>query len=192
MSESIEWFLKIIRVAGVNFPISAALVQLQAEHDSELVALKFKELEDPISFLHDDMYEVTKIIYQNLRNKDSISLDFEDEFYLRYSRVLAVIEKEGFISKNSVFGSRIPLGINIIDASYIMYMCNLKEDPKKMQEIIDIVDRCEVGLWLHGDDLKDSIGLPKYVIRAVFEIYENKGFGILSKTIGSCDYLGSA
>ncbi|HIG64615.1 MAG TPA: hypothetical protein EYQ43_03410 [Methyloprofundus sp.] len=58
-----------------------------------------------------------------------------------------------------------------------------------MQEIIDIVERCEAELWLHGSDLKASIGLPKYVIRAVFEIYESKGFGALSKTIGSCNYL---
>ena len=192
MSKSIEWFLKIIRIAGVNFPGSASLVQLQAEYDSDLIASKLKKLEDPISFLHEDMPEVSMEIYQKLRNEDTINLDFEDVFYLKYSRVLAILAKERFISKKSVKGSRIPLGINVIDASYIMYMCSLKEDLKKMQEIIDIVERCEVGLWLHGDDLKDSIGLPKSVIHAVFEIYESKGFGILSKTMGSCEYLGSA
>lgn len=187
-----EWFLKIIRIAGVNFPVSASLVQLQAEHDSELVALKFKKLENPISFLHEDMPEVSRKIYQKLRGEDTVSLNFEDKFYLKYSRVLAVLEKKKYISKNSVLFSTIPLGINIVDASYIMYMCSLEENSKKMQEIIDIVDRCEVGLRLHGDELKDSVGLPRCVIRAIFEIYESKGFGTLSKRVGSCDYLGNA
>ncbi len=32
---NIEWFFKIIRIAGVNFPVAASLVQLQAEIDSD-------------------------------------------------------------------------------------------------------------------------------------------------------------
>jgi len=71
-------------------------------------------------------------------------------------------------------------------------MCVLAEDHNKMQEIVKIVDSCEVGKWLDGEKLKYEIGLPKYVIRAVFEIYEAKGYGILSKTIGSCLYMGKA
>lgn len=192
MSASMEWFFKIVRIAGANFPVAASLVQLQAELDSEVMALRFKKLEDPISFLHEDIPDVSRLIYQKLRDKDSINLDFEEDFYTKYRRALAVLEKERFISKNGVYGSRIPLGINIIDASYIMYMCSLEEASTKMQEIIGIVDRCEVGLWLNGHDLKDSIGVPKYVIRAIFEIYESKGFGILSKEIGSCSYMGNA
>jgi hypothetical protein len=192
MNTSMEWFFKIVRVAGVNFPVAASLVQLQAELNSEVMALKFKKLEDPISFLHEDIPEISRLIYQKLRDNDSIILDFEEDFYTKYSRVLAVLEKERFISKNVVLGSRIPLGINIIDASYIMYLCSLEEDSQKMQEIIEIIDRCEVGLWLNELDLKNSIGLPKYVIRAIFEIYESKGFGILSKEVGSCNYMGNA
>lgn len=192
MSNSFEWFLKVIRIAGVNFPVAASLVQFQAENDSEAMALRLQKLEDPISFLHEDLPEISKEIYQQLRANDSISLDFEEDFYIKYSRALAVLETQGFISKMSVVGSRIPLGIKIIDASYIMYMCNLAEDSQKMQEIVEIVDRCEVGLWLNGDELKTSVGLPRYVIRGVFEIYESKGFGILSKAIGSCKYMGNA
>ncbi|MHC9510273.1 hypothetical protein [Kangiella sp. M94] len=29
-----DWFFKLIRIAGVNFPVAASLVQLQAEIDA--------------------------------------------------------------------------------------------------------------------------------------------------------------
>lgn len=119
-------------------------------------------------------------------------MNFPDEFYTKYSRPLAALDSEGLISKKSVLGSQLPRGINLTDASFIMYMCNLWEDSNKMIEIIDIVDRCEIGLWLDGDQLKDSLNLPRYVIRAVFEIYEAKGYGILSRTLNSCKYLSNA
>ena len=70
-------------------------------------------------------------------------------------------------------------------------MCALAEDQNKMKEIVEIVDRCEIGGWLDGEKLKIEIGLPKYVIRAIFEVYEAKGYGILSKEIGSCKYLSN-
>lgn len=187
-----EWFFKVVRVAGANFPGAASLVQLQAELDSSAMMSRLEKLEDPISNLHEDIPEVAKEIYKEMKTSDSIDLDFSDEFYTQYSRPLAALESAGLISKNGVLGSRIPRGINLIDPSFIMYMCNLAEDAKKMQEIVEIVDRCEVDLWLNGDELKESVGLPKYVIRAVFEIYESKGYGIVSKTLGSCEYLSNA
>ncbi len=192
MSNTMEWFLKLIRIAGVNFPGSASLVQLQAEIDSDKIAKRLQKLEDPISYIHEDVPAASKEIYQRLSFNDSVNLDFDEEFYTKYSRPLAALAKKSFISKNSVIGSRIPRGINLIDPTYIMYMCALAEDQNKMQEIVKIVDSCEVGKWLDGEKIKYEIGLPKYVIRAVFEIYEAKGYGILSKTIGSCQYMGNA
>ena len=187
-----DWFLKIVRIAGVNFPGAASLVQMQAEIDSAAMESRLKKFEDPISYLHEDIPELAKIIYQNIQVNDSINLNFPDEFYTKYSRPLAALESVGLIYKNNVLASRIPRGINLIDASFIMYMCNLAEDPKKMLEIVDIVDGCEIGLWLDGEQLKNSLNLPKYVIRAVFEIYEAKGYGILSRTLNSCSYLSNA
>jgi hypothetical protein len=192
MSKTMEWFFKIVRVAGVNFPGAASLVQLQAELDADAMTSRLEKLEDPISYLHEDVPEVAKEIYEKLKATDSVKLNFSEDFYTRYSRPLAALVSAGLISKNSVFGSIIPMGINLIDPSFIMYMCNIAEEAKKMQAIVEIVDRCKVGTWLNGDELKKNIGLPKYVIRAVFEIYESKGYGIVSKTSGSCKYLGQA
>lgn len=187
-----EWFLKVVRVAGVNFPGAASFVQLQAELDSSAMTRRLEKLEDPISYLHDDAANLAREIYESLKASDSVYLDFSEEFYTGYSRPLAAFESAGLISINNVLGSRIPRGINLKDPSFIMYMCNLAEEPRKMREIAEIVDRCEVGLWLDGEQLKESIGLPKYVIRALFQIYESKGYGIMSKTNGSCKYMGNA
>jgi hypothetical protein len=192
MSQAMEWFLKVVRIAGVNFPGAASFVQLQAELDSSAMKSRLEKLEDPISDLHEDIPKVAKSIYKEMKSSDSVNLDFSDEFYNQYSRPLAALESAKLISKNGVIGSRIPISINLIDPSFIMYMCNLAEDQKKMQEIVDIVERCEIGIWLNGDELKDSVGLPKYVIRAVFKIYAAKGYGIVSNSIGSCKYEGKA
>lgn len=187
-----EWFFKIVRVAGANFPGSASLVQLQAELDSKATMNRLEKLEDPISFLQEDVPELVRELYKEMKTTDSINLEFPDEFYSRYSRSLASLEAAKLISKNSVLGSKIPRGINLIDPSFIMYMCNLAEDAEKMQSLIEIIDHCEIGVWLHGDALKESVGLPKSVIRAAFEIYESKGYGILSKAVGSCQYMSNA
>ncbi len=123
-----SWFFKMIRVAGANFPGSASLVQLQAELDSEKFEDRLKNLEDPISCLHEDISKLSSTIYGKFRELDSISLDFDEKFYNRYSRALAVFETNRLISKNSVMGSRIPLGINLIDPSFILYMAKFFED----------------------------------------------------------------
>ena len=192
MSNTMEWFSKLIRIAGVNFPGAAPLVQFQAELDSDKMAERLQKLEDPISYLQEDVQAASKAIYHESCVNDSANLNFDEEFYAKYSRPLAALTKQSFISKKSVIGSRMPRGITLIDPTYIMYMCALAKDQNKMQEIVKIVDSCGIGKWLDGEKLKHEIGLPKYVIRAVFEIYEAKGYGFLSKTIGSCQYLGNA
>lgn len=187
-----DWFLKIIRIAGVNFAGAASLVQMQAEIDSAAMKMRLKKLEDPISYLHEDVPELAKKIYLELKTNDSVSLDFTDDFYTKYSRPLAALDSAGLIYRTRVIGSKIPIRTTIIDPTFIMYMCNLAEDTNKMNEIVEIVDRCETGLWLYGDQLKDSVQLPITVIGAVFKIYESKGYGITSKEIGSCKYFATA
>ena len=192
MSNKMEWFIKLVRIAGVNFPCAASMVQLQAEIDSDKIEERLNKLEHPISFLHEDVPAASKDIYKNLCENDSENLDFSDVFYRKYSRPIAALSKKNYISVTRCIGSQIPRGITLIDPTFIMYMCALAEDENKMQTIVDIVDNCEVGKWLDGDIIKNDVGLPKYVIRAVFEIFEAKGYGILSKIIGSCRYKGNA
>lgn len=178
-----DWFLKLVRIAGVNFPGSASMVQLQAEIDSGNIKTRLKTLENPISQLHEDIPEISKQIYAELKDKDSVNLDFEEGFYRRFSHALAVLNTQGLISKDN-------RTINLIDPSYIIYMCTLAEEDRKMQEIMDIVGGCEIDQSIDAKLLTDSLGLPKYVISAVFQIYEAKDYGYCSGGFKKFRYTG--
>ena len=187
-----DWFFKLVRIAGVNFPGAASLVQLQAEIDSHKMSKLIDSFRDPISFLHEDVQVVSIQIYEQLKIKDSVVLCFTDEFYSKYSRAIAALNSQGLIVKKDAAGYKFPLAIQLADASYIMYMCRLAEDSHKMDKITSIVDKCEIGSWLDGEQLSKEIGLPASVIRSIFSIYESKGYGYLSKEIGTCSYMGQA
>ena len=187
-----DWFFSIMRVAGASFPVASSLVQLQSEIDSKALLERVQKLEDPVSFLHDEVPALSKAIYHKLKSQESTKLLFSDEFYSKYSRPLAVLESHGFIKGCHAIEKRYASGIRLCDPSFIMYLCAIAEDKDKMEELLKIVDSCEVGKWLGGNDIRADIELPLPVIKAVFDIYESKGYGLCSKTIGAVRYLGKA
>jgi len=190
MASKSDWFIKIVRIGGASFPGTASLVQFQAELDAIQVREKLQKLEDPISYLHDDVPELSKEIYKALEQQDSVKLDFDDDFYSKYGRALAVIESQGLISTSGALGKTFPLDINLIDPSFIMYICSLSNIDSKMEELFRIVDSCDKGKSLNGDSISQELILPRYVIKAVFQIFESKGYGFCSGAIGSCKYTG--
>ena len=117
-------------------------------------------------------------------------MDFDDEFYNKFSRALAALESQGYIKGGHAIGKNYAAGIRLVDPSYIMYLCAIEEDEKKMESLVKIVDDCEIGQWLDGNRMEIDLPLP--VIKAVFDIYESKGFGICSRELGSCKYMGKA
>ena len=187
-----DWFFAIVRMAGVAFPVASSLVQLQAEIDSKALKERVARLEDPVSYLHDDVPELCRELYRELKLKNSEKLDFDEHFYSKYSRALAALESQGYIKGSHAIGKRFAAGIRLVDPSYIMYLCALEEDDLKMEALLKVVDSCKVGEWLDGRRIQEDIDLPLPVIRAVFDIYESKGFGICSKEIRACQYLGKA
>jgi uncharacterized protein (UPF0335 family) len=187
-----NWFFKTVRIAGASFPGAGSLVQFQAELDAETLNERIHKLEDPISTLHEDIYDLSKEIYSELKNSDSNSLNFNETFYTNYSRALAALGSRGLITQDNVIGSRIPLGLNLVDPTYILYMASQFENQNSMQEIFDIVDRCQIGESVSAEQLSEALGLPKYVIRSVFEVFESKGFGCRSGGLTKFRYTGKA
>lgn len=172
--------------------MASSLIQLQSEIDSKALLRRVDKLEDPVSFLHDDVPKLSKSIYQELRSEESINLSFSDEFYTQYIRALAALESQGFIEGLHTIGKKYAAGIHLNDPSYIMYLCAVAENKERMEKLIKIVDACEVGKWLDGTKIKSEVDLPLPVIKAVFDIYESKGFGFCSKEIGTTLYMGKA
>lgn len=140
--------------------------------------------------MHEDVALVSKEIYQVLKEINAPLLKFEEDFYTRFSIPLAVLEKSGFIKHETILASRIPAGTTLKDPSSVIYMCPLAENKAKMVEAIDLVDGCEPGVWIDGKTLSASLDLPDFVLNSIFKIYEAKGYGLVSKTINECKYLG--
>lgn len=185
-----NWFFSIIRIAGASFPVASSFVQLQSEIDAEAMKESINKLSDPISYLHDDVPELSKLIYSELKISDSRKLYFDETVYKKYSRALAALESKGYIKGCHTTVKSYAEGICLPDPSYIMYLCVLAEDSEKMEKLVAIVDSCEIGKWLNGKEIKTEIDLPLEVIKAVFEIYESKGYGLCSKAVGAARYMG--
>lgn len=192
MERHMDWLLSILKIAGASFPVASSIVQFLAEAESKALMERMDRLEDPVSCIHDDVPELSRLIYRKLKLEKLAKLDFDDEFYKKYSRALAALESHGFIQGGHALGKKYAAGIRLVDPSYIMYLCALEEDGKKMESLIKVVKDCEVGKWLYGENIQTSINLPLRVIKAVFDIYESKGYGLCSKEIGSTKYMGKA
>ncbi|WP_146161632.1 hypothetical protein [Pseudothauera lacus] len=187
-----DWLLSIVRVAGASFPVASSLVQLNSEIESKALLQRVAKLEDPISHLHEQVPELSKHIYQKIKETNSNSIEFADNFYKEYSRPLAALESQKFIKGCHAIGKQFAAGLRVVDPSYIMYMCALTEEAQKMEALINKVDSCWVGKWINGVEIHESLNIPLPVAQAVFEIYEDKGYGLCSKTIGEYKYMGKA
>jgi len=192
MNRNLEWLMSIIRIVGSSFPRTSWLVQLQTEINSKELLERLDKYEDPISYLHKDIPELSRFVYQMLKleNSDSLKLEFNDEFYNKYSQALAILESNGYIKGCHILGKKYAFGFRLVDPSYILYLCYLEEDGKKMLSLINVVDSCKKGECLDGKTVQNSINLPIPVIKAVFDIFESKGYGWCSKEIGTIKYMG--
>ena len=187
-----DWLLSIVRVAGASFPVASSLVQLNSEIESKALFQRVSRLEDPISHLHEQVPELSKHIYEEVKKTNSTSVEFTDHFYKEFNRPLAALESHKFIKGSHAIGKQFAIGLIVVDPSYIMYMCALAEESQKMEALINTVDSCEVGKWINGVEIHESLEIPLPVVQAVFKIYETKGYGLCSKTIGESKYMGKA
>jgi hypothetical protein len=93
----LDWFTSIVKMAAASFPGAASFAQLLSDLESEEIRERLVKLEDPISNLHPDVKELSRLLYKAIKETDESHLEFKDEFYQRYSRALASLESEGLI-----------------------------------------------------------------------------------------------
>lgn len=184
-----EWLAALIRSVGSSFPGASSLVQLNSEIESSKVKERLDRLEDPISSLHPDVPEVSSEIYDAVKSSNSNGVDFDDEFYARSSRPLAALEAYGALRGEHAIGKRFACGVRVTSPAYMLYMAALFASSKSMSRLVETVDKCEPGSWIDGDSVASELGLPSPVVRAVFEIYRDKGYGLMSGEIGSNNYM---
>jgi len=187
-----NWFYSIVRIAGASFPVASSLVQLQSEIDSKALNKRVAKLEDPVSNIHMDIPKLARIIYKELKNKDGIKISFDESFFKKYGRPLAMLEAHGYIEGEGTINSIYNTHILLNDPTFIMYLCALEEEVSTMETLVDTVDNCPIGNHLKSNELKKKYKLPTPVITAVFEIFESKGYGICAKGLGGATYTGKA
>lgn len=190
--DPMKWLCAIIRIVGVSFPGMSSLVQLQAELDANSIDDRLKKLEDPISALHEDVPELSKLIYSRIQIAESNSISLDDSSYAKFRRALASLESAGHIRGAHALGKRFAAGLRVENATYMLYMCSLFEDESKMDKLIEIVESCHRGQSLRAQNVMQETGLANAVINAVFKIFEAKGYGIRSKEVGlNQAYMGT-
>ncbi len=76
----------------------------------------------------------------------------------------------------------------------MMYLCHLHlyENSERMESFSRILDECKIGQQLNGKEIANELELPVPVVAACFEVYEAKGYGLCSETIGAVNYCGIA
>jgi len=181
------YFSILARMAGSANPIIGPLLQAQGEPDSQAMQARLLMLEDPLSALHPDVKETSRLVYTALKAKNDTYLQFNDEFYIRYDRVLSMLVAHRYITTTASIGHRYYGGIRCSPA-YTIYMCGLFEDTSKMDRLAEVMDNCRMGHSLYAQVTARDLGLPLPVVTAAFDGYESNGWGVCSKTLGEVTY----
>jgi len=188
----LEWLFRIARSFGATVPAAAFWVQLQSELDTKDIKERVHALEDPISRLHPQVPELSRILYAALREIDYGPIELSPQDLETYSRPLAILEANGYLGgTHGLGGHRFLGGVYLTDTRFIVfYLCPRFEDNKKMRALTDAIDSSPRGRQLDGEQLKAELDLPLPTIRAVFALYESQGLGILSKETRTTRYCG--
>lgn len=160
-----------------------------SEIQTDKVNHRLDYLEDPISSLHPDVKALSSEIYSALRSGASTHLAFDDAFYQRFRRPLAALEAQGDIKGGHTIGKRYAVGLSITSSRHILYMAALFESDRAMAKLVQAVDTCKPNTRLDGNVVAAGLGLPVPVVRAVLELYRDKGYGLLSNEVGSNVYV---
>lgn len=183
------WIASLARIVGSTLPFGSIAVQLSAELDSRQVQQRLRRLEDPISALHPDVRAVSELIYASMGQSVSTKVVLPNQEMQQFARPIALLEGSGLITGTHGIGQRFVGGFWVTNPQYVLYMAALYEEPDLMERFVALVDSSPPGSWLIGTQLAKEYALPVPVVRAVFQFYEQRGLGILSKEIGTANYL---
>lgn len=189
MTNKVDWFFKILRVSSAWNPIAAVFLQMQSEIDGAEMNRRLDSLEDPISSNCENSSDLCRALYADIKgSKDS----FPQKYYIHFSRPLAFFESEGYLKRKMQVGTPYAYGIEYFEPTFVLYLARLFECQTSMLELYTRIEECDIGVWIDGIQLSETLNIPETVVRSVFTLYMDKGFGILSKEIGTCNYQGIA
>ncbi|MES3035273.1 MAG: hypothetical protein V4813_14845 [Gemmatimonadota bacterium] len=187
-----NWLFPLARVIGAGIPFGGVLVQISAELDSRQVQQRLTKLEDPISALHPDVRDFSRVVYEQMRATQTSRIQFADDDLTRHARVIALLENAGHLRGSHAIGQRHPIALWLESPQYVLYMAALYEDTDAMGRVFSHLDSAPPGTWLKGEGLATQYEVPLPVVRALFELYDSRGLGVLSKETGATNYMSRA
>ncbi len=187
----VDWFVRLAKVAGASNPLTAWLVQLEDELAAAELERRVQALEDPLSDLHPDMREVASLIWEQVRESDSRVVELDPGAYKTFARCLAELESLGLIAGRHALGGRFVAGLRVRDPTFTVYMARLFGSGQGVDRVVQAVDSCSEGTWLDGRKLASDCDVPVQLVDAIFRLYEQRGYGIVSKTLGEVAYCGT-
>lgn len=186
------WIAALSRIVGAGMPFGGVAVQISAELESRDVQRRLRQIEDPISALHPDVRAVSELIYERLRGAGLSKIELSDTEQDQYARPLAMLEAEGLLDGTHVIGSHYSVGYWLRNPTFVLYMAALFEDADLMERLVEQIDQLKRGTWLNGIQLAEELALPVRTVQAVLELYARKGLGLMSREIGTVNYMARA
>jgi hypothetical protein len=186
------WIATLLRIGATLVPGTAPLLQAMAELDAAEVERRLRELEDPISTIHPGVAELATELYQRLpAYSPSATFELTDDFMQEWWRPLHLLDGQQLIKLRHTLGAP-PRAVSSMNPLFVAYMAQRAEDARKMREIARRIEECEPGKWVNGKVVSDDMGIPLPVTCALMKIYESGGYGVMSRELGTANYLGRA
>lgn len=184
----------LLRVVAACTPFGSMGNQLRAEINEDELNKKLAFLDDPIGIIHEDVPELSEIIYKQIQAETEYTtarIELDDEQYQKYSVAIKRLENAGLLHKNLALFNAAPRALNELSPTYIMYMANKFDDFTKLKLLSRDIKNCPSGKWLNGRELASEVQLPLPVVHACLKKHEIDGHGIMSQSMNESRYMAS-
>lgn len=133
--------------------------------------------------------ELSELLYSKIQSQDVLSMAFDwcDPF-LPFARELRELEASGVLNSRAMVDktNEFKEGFRL-DPIFVAYLGQRYADPREMRKLTNAIENADEQL--NGLKLRTWIDVPVVVIHSFFKLYEAKGQGIVSETVGESIYI---
>lgn len=143
---------------------------------------RLRAFEDPILALDANMEAVCLVLYQAFKIKTMPIVNYVqlvDEAYQINERQLRLLKAKGHLAFDNAAGCSIPKGIELT-AEFTVYVGLKSEDRFDIANAINYIDSQPSNNWIDGQRLAERYTLHIDLVRAIFDMFEQQGFGTKS------------
>lgn len=191
-SNELEWLKSLLKI-GVTFFSSdsiSAVMQAANEVEGNSIESRINKLEDPIGSLHVDMIATCKFLYHALYrpHQNSLCISMNKNVFEKYSKPLSLLKGHGYLEFSNSAASAYPSDITLNNPFLIVYAAAVSGVNDKLNKITEKMDSVVRGQTLKGQIIAEKEEISIFVVDAFFKIWEEKGLGYCSRSVGEYRY----